>query len=400
MNQERAFEINQNDICIRPVQLEDRSGVVRVLNQVYGSWGNLQDWIWKYQSPPVQFHVDSVLAEYKGKIIGHYGLLPIEAAWGDQSVPVAQGIDAGVLPEYRRSGVYTALANEVLRRAGEAGVKFIYAFPGLLSLRINLEHGYRSTSFVPEMICVLDVKRAIWLSWRFLAKDINAYWNTRKHRKWSPDTVSRLVRLRRGLFFLASVFSAPSATFQKKLSNSKVKIYPVEQNDNRFDTLWTRSRGTTSFGLSKGSKYFGWRYYTHPSRAYHIFVAQNGHQWVGCLVMRHTGLRSEITELMVDPNYAESLSDLLITATSQARRAGSVVMSIWANAWNPYLADLRRQGFASPLNLFKLAGSWPPLSRQLYQMIIYIKHLSLEKQSLFSTLARSWNFSMGDSDLV
>lgn len=121
---------------------------------------------------------------------------------------------------------------------------------------------------------------------------------------------------------------------------------------------------------------------------------------MGCLVMRHTGLRSEITDLLVLPERADVVDGLLTAATAQARKVGSVVLSIWATAGHPCYVGLRRARFISSARLFELAQRWAALARQLYQIIIYIEHLPLEQQARLAVQARTWPFSMGDSDLV
>lgn len=395
-----AGDLRQERLHIRPVQPADGPGIVRFLDEVYGHWGSLDDWRWKYLAPPASFRLDSVLAEYEGRIVGHYGLLPLEAIVNGQGAPVAQGIDAGVLPEYRRGGVYTALARVVLGRAIDAGVTLIYAFPGILSLNVNLQHGYRAVAFVPEMVRVLNLWRALRLAWTFLPGDLLALRAVRRRETRTPEAVRRLIRLRRSLLLLASFATTPNLTRSGKLPGSGLTFSLVEHFDARLDALWAQIHSGLDIGLVKDSHYLTWRYSRHPSGCYQIIAAEEGERWVGCLVIRHTGLRSEIADFLVLPERTDVVDGLLAAASAQTQKVGSVVLSIWATTAHPCYAGLRRAGFISSARLFGLAQRWAALARQLYQIIIYIQHLPLEQQVRLTVQAGTWPFSMGDSDLV
>jgi hypothetical protein len=121
---------------------------------------------------------------------------------------------------------------------------------------------------------------------------------------------------------------------------------------------------------------------------------------LGCVVMHHAGLRSQIADLLTVPQRADVVTSLLSAAIARARNAGSVLLSAWAPAWHPYRASLRQAGFISSWRLHGLAKRWPALARWFYQVIAYTKHLSPEQQSQLAVQARTWPLAMGDSDLV
>ena len=91
---------------------------------------------------------------------------------------------------------------------------------------------------------------------------------------------------------------------------------------------------------------------------------------------------------------------LLEAAIEQARSAGNILLSTWANDQHPGFAFLRQAGFSTPTNLFKLARSVPALARQLYQVIAFTEHLTQEQQDYLRCQMQASSFSMGDSDLV
>jgi GNAT superfamily N-acetyltransferase len=393
-------ESKWSGLHIEPVHPDDGPDVVQCLNEVFGQWGDLNDWQWKYQTIPTLLKLECVVAKYKGRIVGHYGLMPLEVTWQNQKILVAQAVDAGVRADFRRGGIFTTLAREAIRGATDRGVQLIYAFPGLLSLDVNMRLGYQPVAFVPEMTRLFDLKRALSISWTNLARDVIAWWNVYRGRIITPESTNRLLRLRSSMLLMASFATLPNISKSVKAKTDELSIKTVDCFDDRFDTLWARVQRNTTFQLLKESHYLNWRYKCNRNRNYQILAAEDGDQIAGCLVMRHTGLRSEITDLFVNPQYHQSGESILLEAINQAQKVGSMGLSIWATPEHPCYVLLRQLGFISSNRLFRLAEIWPMLARWFYQVIVYLEHLpELEKSQMYA-LSKSWQLSMGDSDLV
>ena len=400
MSQAPITNLSPSQYNLRAVRLEDGPAIVQLLNQVFGHWGSLEDWRWKYVLPPTSTHLESYLAEFQGRIIGHYGILPLDALWEGKPEPAAQAVDAGVLPDYRRSGVFTNLALLTLRQAAQNGVRLIYAFPGLRSLSANQRFGFRAVTFVPEMMRVVNFPRALNLMIKSLPEDLLALSAIRRPQGKTPEAIYRLVRLRRMGYLLASMITAPRLPSLLKPLRKEVILSQTDHFDHRIDAFWTKFAESNPFGLVKDSCYLNWRYCDHPSVTYHITLAEYQGQIVGCLVIRHKGLRSEIAELMAHPKYPKIQMLLLEAAIQQARGSGDILLSAWANAQHSGFSALRQAGFSTPTNLFKLAESVPALSRQLYQVIAFTEHLTQDQQNYLRCQMKNTSFSLGDSDLV
>jgi GNAT superfamily N-acetyltransferase len=388
---------------VRPSWPDDADAIVDLLNDVYGDWGSRDYWQWKYQQPPAPFRLTSAVADLNGQIIGHYGIVPLEAVLNGKTVRGAQVVDAAVLPTYRRRGIFTALARYVLDHAAQVGVTLIYAFPGLFSLAMNHRLGFSSVAFVPEMVRVLQPRRALATVLRLLPGDVHALWTVRREMFWSPDTVRRLARLRRSLLLLASWASDPMGAWSGRprlLGGTGFKLRSADEFDTRFDALWAQVHDSVGLGVCKDASYLTWRYLLNPFGCYEITVAEHGKEVIGCLVMHHAGLRSDITELLALPGRTDVVPSLLTAAITQARRAGSIVLTAWAPVEHPYHARLRQVGFVSQRHLHWLAERWPALARWFYQVIIYARHLSLDQQAQLVACTRTWLLTMGDSDLV
>ncbi len=389
---------------VRAACTEDAAEIVALLNTVYGNWGSLKDWQWKYQAPPANFRSPSAVADLNGQIIGHFGLLPLEAIWDTELVRGAQTVDAAVLPTYRRQGIHSALGRYVLQHAAQADVAFIYAFPGLFSLSTNQHIGYRAVAFVPEMLRVLKPIQTLRIALRLLPGDLlTLYRTTREGAGLRPGTVKRLARLRRSLLLVASWLSDLPLTQNHRRSSLQTQDFHIcitDTFDARFNTLWDNVSHSLTLGVRKNMSYLTWRYQRNPAKQYEAVIAESGQKILGYLVMSQEGRQSFISELLALPERADVLKSLLSTAVTRSQNLGSLILTAWMPSTHPYHKLLQQAGFISQRRLQWLAQRWPMLAQQLYQVIIYAQHLSPTRQAHLVDCTKTWALTMGDSDLV
>jgi len=386
---------------VRPVQPDDASAIVDLLNTVFGYWGDGDYWRWKYHGPPAPCRLPSAVADLNGQIVGHFGIVPLFAVLDGKQVGGAQTVDAAVLPAYRRRGIHSALGRYVLDHAAQAGAVWIYAFPGLFSLAVDQRLGYRPVAFLPEMVRVLQPRQALTLAIRLLPGDIRALWTARRKPAWPPETIRRLARLRRSLLVLASWITDPAIGRSGKPQTLRATPHdPAQGFDARFDVLWAHVRSGNKLGVWKDADYLTWRYGLNPQQCYKAFVTKDEDELTGLIIIRHRGKRSDITELLSLPGRRDIVSSLLAAASDQAKRAGSITLTAWASTGHPHHDSLRRAGFVSQSRLHRLCGHFPALSRWFYRVIDYAQHLPPEQRSRLAAYAEASSLTMGDSDLV
>jgi GNAT superfamily N-acetyltransferase len=385
---------------VRSARPEDADAIVALLNQVFSNWGTVADWHWKYELPPAPFRSPSAVAELDGKIIGHFGIVPVEAVLHGKTIRGAQTVDAAVLSAYRGCGIHSSLGRYVLDEAVKAGMEFVYAFPGILSLSVDERIGYSPVAFVPEMICVLRPWQALKMVLRYLPGDLQALRSSAQRKTWPADTIHRLARLRLSLLVLVEWMIDPVWAHKRKLRPGGVDVTQIADFDTRFDYFWEKVRTKQDLAVSKRASYLYWRYAQNPSHRYHLFMAGSGKAVQGFLAMRHVGLRSEILEFLTLPGDTRAAAALLEKAFEQAKQAGSLTLTVWLTASNLYYHEFRCAGFISPRRLHRLAAHWPFLARRLYMLIIYTRHLPSCAKDEMARLAGTWSVSLGDSDLA
>jgi GNAT superfamily N-acetyltransferase len=385
---------------LRSSRPEDADAIVTLLNQVFGNWGTIADWRWKYVLPPAPFRSPSAVAELDGKIIGHFGIVPVEAHLHGKMIRGAQTVDAAVLPAYRGCGIHSSLGRYVLDEAARAGMEFVYAFPGIMSLSVDERIGYSTVAFVPEMVCVLRPWQALKLGLRYLPGDLQALWLGARLKTWSAGAIRRLARLRLSLLVLAEWMIDPVCAQHIQPRSGGVRIVQIADFDTRFDDFWEKIRTKQDLAVSKRASYLSWRYALNSSHRYHLFMAGSDKIVQGFLAMRHVGLRSEILEFLTLPGDTRASAALLVKAFEMAKQAGSLTLTVWSTASNLDTPMFRWAGFISPRRIHKLAAHWPFLARKLYRLIIYSKHLPSSAKDELDRLAGTWSVSLGDSDLA
>ena len=379
---------------MRPARPEDASSIAALLNTVFGDWGDAATWVWKYKDPPAPLRLISAVAEVDGQLVGHYGIVPLSILYQGKQVRGAQAVDAAVLPEYRRQGILSSLAKLVLESAADAQASIIYAFPGLYSLNLNRQIGFQPVMIVPEMVRVLGAKSFFLDRLRSLPGDLRMLWCWRTQKTWSTDVIARLTRVRSSLLWIAAWMSAP--VWQYNFPPGSIAVRKLEGFGQSFESFQAKK----VLGLVKDCAYLSWRYCQHPDRAYLIWGAFEADHLVGYLVLHVAEFKSNICELEVLPGSENAIFALVEAAAHAAQEAGSLALGIWMTNHNPLHATLQKAGFISQHRLHKLAARHKRLSDQLYQIILYTRHLSEEAQKQFMDAREDWSLSMGDSDLV
>lgn len=369
-----------------------------MLNTVYGDWGGAETWLWKYKNNPTSMHLVNAVAESDGRIVGHYGIVPLSIVHQGVVFQGAQAVDAAVLPEFRRQGIFLALGNFVLSGAADKGTYLTYAFPGLYSLKVNHELGFHPIMYKPEMVRILSPKEFIIENLHSFPDAIHEYWRWRYRKDWSPNVIKRMAQYRLLLLWTISWMSVPVRP--RKISIDGMQIKSVEIFDSSFDRFFEARQSSITFGLVKDSKYLTWRYLEHPDRDYQILVAFEQAEMVGYMVLFNDHGKSSICECEYLPGKEQAVHALVEYAVIVARQAGSRVMDVWAADQNPLCKALQNAGFISQHLLRRWAMKWERLSAMLYRIILYTKHLPAQTQKQLDEDSLFWSLSMGDSDLV
>ena len=383
---------------VRTATETDVSEIVKLLNHVYGGWGDHNTWLWKYKRNSKLNTITSAVAEHQGKIIGHYGIIPTRVIYQGEILQCVQAVDAAVSPEFRRQGIFVSLGSFILENAIGEGAHFAYAFPGLNSLNVNHELGFHPIQYKPEMVRILQPKKFIIDLLTTFPSNLHAVWQWRYRKDRSPKIIKRLARYRLSMLWVLSWLSAP--VWNRGVSIDGIDVKSVETFDSSFDRFSQVCQSNITFGLVKDYSYLTWRYLERPDRDYHILVALEGGDMIGYMIMYYAQDKNSICECEILPGKEHAVFALLEYAGDVALIAGSRVIDIWIADQNPIYTALQKSGFISQHHIRQWAAKWESLSSMLYQIILYSKHLPAQTQKELDIDSSYWSLSMGDSDLV
>lgn len=119
--------------------------IVELLNLVFGDWGNIEHWRYKYPQYPTFTKEDVVVAENKGEIVGHGGLHVRDfTVKNEDTVITALLGDAAVHPNYRKKGIYSKIVNARLESAKSRKVSLAFSWflKGSISYKACKKRGF------------------------------------------------------------------------------------------------------------------------------------------------------------------------------------------------------------------------------------------------------------------
>ena len=121
---------------VRPYREGDEEFLLDLYEIATGKRIDLQSWKWLFQDNPTgKGH--TWLAEYKGKLIGQYAIIPMRMYIHNKPIYAMQSLDTMTHPDYRKQGIFITLARIAYEYAESRGFDLLYGFPNNISL-----HGF------------------------------------------------------------------------------------------------------------------------------------------------------------------------------------------------------------------------------------------------------------------
>ena len=124
--------------AIRKFVYSDVDSILDLLDEVFHPPFQFTEqwWNWKYIKNPAGFlgEVGGIwVAEDKGKIIGHYSVMPYQFRVDNSKFMAGQSVDTAVHPDYRRMGIFSALAKKVFE-AVRSNCAFLFGNPTQMAI--------------------------------------------------------------------------------------------------------------------------------------------------------------------------------------------------------------------------------------------------------------------------
>jgi len=272
---------------MRPYRDGDEEQILRLRQHVFGDLDPVRlsapTWQWQFRRNPAG-EAFCALAEDHGRIVGQYAVIPTRFCVQGKETRFALSCDTMIHPDYRRQGLFSALAREVYRRIeSEARISTVWGFPNKASLPGFTRHlNWRLLTVFPLRLAPL--RPLAMLRTRLGLK--KGAWNLPKGRE---EYVAAVLEDIPGL-----------------------QVEPVTCFDGESDELWKRCQGLAPVVQVRDAAYLNWRYRGVPGFGYRLFAVRFDGKLSGYLVIRTLKLMGHFFGVLTDL-FPFPIRDPLIT---------------------------------------------------------------------------------------
>jgi GNAT superfamily N-acetyltransferase len=113
-----------SDVAYRPYAPGDEAQILVLYQAAFGITLSIDEWRWHFSHGAI-----IELAEFAGRIIGHYAVQPRPFFVGERACDAGLVIGSMVAPEFRNITTFIELAKRAYERCKQQGIPFVYAFP-------------------------------------------------------------------------------------------------------------------------------------------------------------------------------------------------------------------------------------------------------------------------------
>jgi predicted acetyltransferase len=312
----------------------DEHKILDLFSEVFGKEMSLKVWKWRFVENPFGRGIIKLLFD-KGKLIGHYAIIPMKVKVSDGVIDAAFSMTTMTHPDYRGRGIFPLLGEETYQEANRKGIKFVFGFPNQ-----NSYDGF--------------VKKLNWLGFGTM-------------NVWQRD------------FERQSSF----------IHTQDESVQEIDEFDDTVNSLWAEVEKNYTIIVPRTRDFLNWRFVRIPDVSYTKYVYKDGEDKIsGYIILKIHRSESETKGHIID---MLSIPDERVV-NALLRRTYSFFIEreiLDASCWFPekcFCADmLRKDGF-----------SIARMERTFFGVRIFDKtDMSLKFVKDFP----NWYLTMGDSDV-
>ena len=253
---------------IRGYRDGDEGEINTLFNEIFGSDGRLrtlEEWHWKFKRNPVRVEDISdyaTLAECDGKIAGQYAIWFGNFKYKDKIIKTSHAVDNIMHPDYRNFRVQLDMFKKQNEVASKEDVKFGFGFPNEVAYSVG-----------KTLLEYKDIGELTTLSMR-----LNLTFPIKRRMPFLPDSIIGILQR-----LSTCVFKGRMKFTQ---SQSNLIVQEINTFDAAFDEFWKKISLCYPLMVKKDSTYMNWRYKEKPGDQYRAYVARDGNQIKGCVVLK------------------------------------------------------------------------------------------------------------------
>lgn len=351
------------DWIVRKYRPEDKEQSLALMQAVSGHAPDRAAWDWYIERNPYGANMGWV-ADDHGKIVGRYGMVPMEMQANGKRMIIAQAVEIMTHPDYRKQGMFPAMATQVFADLPAMGINFAIGFPNDAARPGHQKFGWKELGWIQASL-----------------RPIHS--GVVGKRYFKNPLAARLSGVGSDIA-LKLLFD-----WRRPAGLGTVTSTVIDRFDGQFDDLWRRAGSRYPIALVRDARYLNWRYvdcpYSYTKRLFEI----DG-RLVGCSIVRVLprggATEGHICDLVLDAEPAWLFDVAAHYAIADCRRAGADLVGFRVQSPDNYL-----QRFTS-------------FGARRYQgkmiLIAYDKMLPPGGLGVDHNALTNWLVSMGDSDAI
>jgi hypothetical protein len=353
------------EFTIRRYKDGDEVKINKLFNEIFKINRSIEEWFWKFRKNPLHDIDLTVIAEYRGEIVGQYPLLPLLFKYNNTILKCATAVDNFVHPSFRGGirGVQSKMYDYHKEICRKEGMSFAFGFP-------NREHYI----FGKRILKYGDLGQI-----RVLFRRLN--WNLaiKERFPWIPDSLLKIVQSISSTGFKLLIQSG----YHNDLKG--MRVFEVDSFDERFDAFWDRVKEKYNIMGVRNEKYLNWRY-KKPGADYKVIVAENGEELNGYVVIELRREAEEVKGHIVDLLAVDGADSILIKEALLRFISKKVDFILcWMLPHTAAYASLLEFGFIEK-------SDFPPLN------VVYTIYDNEIIDDAFLKDQKNWYLTMADSD--
>ena len=362
-------EIKERAWSVRAYEKGDENRIFELMEAVYPEkkydrekWMRWRKWMY-IENPAGDSRI--WVADHDGQIVGQYPLILVNMKIGEEIIKGSQNIDLMTHPDYQRQGMFFTLEKKALSEAGKEGINITYGFPNEPAYPGHLKSGWFDVCSLQVMIKPLNLENAL---------------KRRIKNKFGIKIYTTIGKLIINLFYGA----------KKPPEVDGLTITKISSFDDRIDDFWKNISNDHEIIIVRDKEYLNWRYVDVPDINYTIYLAEEGEEICGYVVLRSVKEQNLISgyifDIVAPLNRTEVIHCLLSKAIKHFEEEKVDVIFCKLIANKIFYKIFRKNGFIS--SRFIKGG----------RFCAYTSHPKISETYLKDK--KNWFIQIGDSDFI
>ena len=330
-------------------------------------------WNWKYMDNPAG--VSGIwVADHDGKIVGSRSTILVKMKISGEPVMGSQNTDLLTHPDYRRQGIFSALEKKSFSQLKADGICITYSFPGPMSYPGYMKSGsFFDTHALKTMIRPFNLENILKrrIENKFLLKIYTVM----------------------GYLFINTFYRAKKTPEVDDLTITKISSF-----DDRINDFWKKTSNDYEIIVVRDKEYLNWRYVNIPDVVYTIYLAEEGEEICGYMVLKCVKEESlasgYIIDIIAPLDRPEIIHSLLSKAIKYFEEERVDVIFCKMIADKIFYNIFRKNGFISTHFISFISKRFRIGSKH----IVRINSSKISETYLKN--AKNWFVQLGDSDFI